>query len=94
MSNNNQYDPNKPKQPVTQPAPDTSKVDPKTQKIGDKSGYAQTDDDIQNNPDGPKPLAPNDPEPISETAAAKQARHARENEKASGEGKTEPWPHD
>lgn len=53
--------------------------EPKTQKIGDKTGYAQTDEDTQNPPGGvPKPLAPNDPEPVQESGPQKQARIARE----------------
>lgn len=69
--------------------------DPKTQKIGDKTGYAQTDEDV-NNPQGgvPKPLSPNDPEPVQESWAAKQARHARENERAEGAGLPPVHPHD
>lgn len=68
--------------------------EPKTQKIGDKTGFAQTDEDVQNNPNGPKPLAPNDPEPVQESWAAKQSRISRENEKAEGAGLPPVHPHD
>lgn len=80
----------------TKPADDkaTKQPDPKTQKIGDKTGFAQTDEDVQNNPNGPKPLAPNDPEPPYESGPQKQARIARENEKAEGAGLPPVFPHD